>query len=173
MKLYHVSEDPCITEFHPRPSPQTYDGINGNVVFAISEDMLHNYLLPRDCPRVCYYAKTDSTQDDISKYIGNTDKRFILNVEESSLQSLSNTKLYLYELPPGDFTILDKGAGYYISYSSVKPTNVIVIENIPEELGKYSVEVRTHVSLTELAENISKSSLQFSIIRLRNAAKYS
>ncbi len=169
MKLYHISEEAGIRVFHPRPSPQKYDGINGDVVFAVSDEMLHNYLLPRDCPRVCYYAKPDSTAEDIEVFIGNTDKRFIINVEENSAESISNTKLYLYELQAEDFTLLDIGAGYYISCQSVKPQKVIVIENIPEELSKYNVEVRTHTSLTELAESVAKSSLQFSIIRMRNA----
>ena len=60
MKLYHVSEEPDIEVFEPRPSPQNYESIKGNVVFAVNDIMLHNYLLPRDCPRVTYYAKTDS-----------------------------------------------------------------------------------------------------------------
>ena len=169
MKLYHVSEEPDIAEFHPRPSPQVYDSVKGNVVFAVSEDMLHNYLLPRECPRVTFYAKADSTAADIEKFIGNSEKKFIINVEECRLESIKKGILYLYKLPAEDFELLDEGAGYYVSYKSVKPSEVIVIDDILEELKRDNVELRVLHSIRKLAEDIAKSSLQYSIIRLRNA----
>lgn len=171
MKIYHVSEEPGIEIFEPRPSPQIYQKISGNVVFAISENMLHNYLLPRDCPRVCYFATTDSTQADIEKYTGNTYKKFIINVEESWLRIINNTKLYLYELPAEYFEKLDEGAGYYISYKTVKPINRLTIVNLKEEIESRSAELRALPSIKELAVEVSKSSLQFSIIRIKNAFK--
>ena len=169
MKLYHVSEEPDIAEFHPRPSPQVFEGIKDNVVFAISGEMLHNYLLPRDCPRVTFYAKADSTAADIEKFIGSTEKKYIMNVEECRIESINKAELYLYELPAEDFELLDKGAGYYVSYKSVKPSEVIVIDDILEELKRYNTEIRVLHSIRKLAEDIAKSSLQYSIVRLRNA----
>ena len=97
MKLYHVSEEPGITEFHPRPSPQKYEGIKGDLVFAVSDEMLHNYLLPRECPRVTFYAKADSKQIDIETFIRNSKKKYIVNIEESWLGKIKRTDLYLYE----------------------------------------------------------------------------
>lgn len=169
MRLFHVSEDPGITEFHPRPSPQFYESIQEDVVFAISQEMLHNYLLPRDCPRVTYYANAGSAVEDVRKFIGNSNSKYIINVEECQRTAILQTKLYLYEFAHHDFELLDESAGYYISYKSVIPLKVIQIKNIPEELKKYDVELRYHSQLKQLAENISDSSLQYSIIRLRNA----
>lgn len=110
MKLYHVSEEPGIEIFTPRPSPQAYNKITGNVVFAISDNMLHNYLLPRDCPRVTYFAKENSLKTDIETYIGDTDKRYIINIEKSWIERVKNAKLYLYDFPVDSFELLDKGA---------------------------------------------------------------
>lgn len=45
MKLYHISEGEGIEIFEPRPSPQAYHNITKDVVFAITEEMLHNYSL--------------------------------------------------------------------------------------------------------------------------------
>jgi hypothetical protein len=169
MKLYHVSEEPGIEMFEPRPSPQYYDRINGNVVFAVIDEMLHNYLLPRDCPRVTFYAKADSKQIDIVTFMRNSKKKYIVNIEESWLERIKQTTLYLYVLPIEYFTLLDEGAGYYISYESVKPLSVLVVDDLLAEIVKRDVELRVLSTLKQLADEVSKSTLQFSIIRMRNA----
>jgi hypothetical protein len=169
LKLYHISEEPDIEVFEPRPSPQNSESIKGNVVFAVNDIMLHNYLLPRDCPRVTYYAKADSLQNDIDKFIGNSKKNFIINIEESWLERVEQTKLYLYELPSESFELLDQNAGYYVSYEIVKPVKIMTIENLLAKIEKRNVELRIMPSLKQLANDVSESTLQFSIIRMRNA----
>ncbi len=169
MKLYHVSEEAGIGLFEPRPSPQQYDSIKSSVVFAVNDTMLNNYLLPRDCPRVTYYAKRDSKQSDIDKIIGTAGKKNIVNIEESWLARVKDTKLFLYELPLKTFELLDDGAGYYVSYESVRPVNVLVIDDLLKAIEKRNTELRVLPSIKQLADGVSKSTLQFSIIRIRNA----
>jgi hypothetical protein len=45
-ELFHVSDEPAIPRFEPRPSAS----INEPVVGAVDHERLRNYLLPRDCP---------------------------------------------------------------------------------------------------------------------------
>lgn len=169
MKLYHISENPDIELFQPRPSPQAYKEITGDIVFAINDKLLHNYLLPRDSPRVTYYRKHDSTQSDIEKFFGGTKAEYILNVEEAWRERIENTILYLYQLPAERFTLLDEGAGYYISYQAVEPISITPINNLHEQIAARNAELRYLPSLRTIAEEISHSTLQFSIIRLRNS----
>ncbi len=166
MKLYHISEDAGIEIFEPRPSPQFYKNITGDVVFAITGELLHNYLLPRDCPRVTFYAKSHSSASDIKKFIGNS--KFVVTVEEGWLEKIKQTTLHIYELSTKSFILLDEGAGYYISYEAVKPLSVKIVNEILSELARRDVELRILPSLKELADEVSKSTLQFSIIRTRN-----
>ena len=56
LRLDHVSDVPNIDRFHPRIAPTTTATELGKVVWAVDEEHLHNYLLPRDCPRVTFYA---------------------------------------------------------------------------------------------------------------------
>jgi hypothetical protein len=56
--LFHVSEDSGIERFEPRPSRYADEP----VVWAIDADRLRNYLLPRQCPRVTYYAGHEPPQ---------------------------------------------------------------------------------------------------------------
>ena len=49
--FYHVSEESNIAVFEPRLPPSPDSGVQGEVVWAIDQEHLPNYLLPRDCPR--------------------------------------------------------------------------------------------------------------------------
>jgi hypothetical protein len=168
-RLFHISEDPGIRSFSPRPSPSFFSAIRGEVVFAISEKLLHNYFLPRDCPRVTYYRNPDTTASDIDKFMGHSAADFIMAVEAKWYPAIVRTRLYCYEFPPATFTVLDETAGYYISYDQVEPVSIREIGDIPAALFGRNVELRIMPALWELADAVAQSSLSFSIIRMRNA----
>ena len=50
MRLFHISEDGYIEKFIPRRSKEIWE--YKNYVWAIEEEKIQNYLLPRDCPRI-------------------------------------------------------------------------------------------------------------------------
>lgn len=167
MRLYHVSEQPGIAEFVPRPSPQQYPLIQGNTVFAITGALLPNYLLPRNCPRVCYYKTARTTVTDEKIFLGNA--QHVVAVEEGWLQQISNTTLFVYEFNIDDFVLLDECAGYYIAYTAQKPIGTISINNLISEIEKRGVAFKAMPGLHQLANAVSNSSLNFSLIRMRNA----
>ena len=69
--LYHVSDQPDIPLLEPRPVRPHHPRQNmPPVVWAIGERLLHNYLLPRDCPRVTFYAAVDSDPADVARLLG-------------------------------------------------------------------------------------------------------
>jgi hypothetical protein len=168
-KLFHISEEPDIKIFHPRPSPQLYDSIKGNVVFAISDKMLQNYLLPRDCPRVTYYINQNTTNTDKEKFFGESKADYIINVEEDWKEKIENSIIYKYEFFPETFSLLDETAGYYISYKDTVPVSTEKVQNVYKEFSKRNVEIRFLDNLRKLAADVKNSSLSFSIIRLGNA----
>ena len=168
-RLYHVSEEPGIELFEPRPSPSFYEQIAGDVVFAISETMLHNYLLPRNCPRVTFYAAPSTTIADSERFIGASSARYFITVDAAWYSRIKAAQLYLYEFPAGNFILLDECAGYYISYQTVKPVSVTQIDDVIAALLSRNVELRFTPSLVHLAKDIAGSTLNFSNIRLRNA----
>lgn len=169
MKLFHVSEYPGIHEFVPRPAPSHYDQITHPVVFAISDTLLHNYLLPRECPRVTLYRTPSTSNEDYERFFGQSKAKYTIFIEDAWKQVVQNTILYIYELPAESFELLDEGAGYYISYEVLRPLSVIEIKNCLNELAKRPVELQFVPNLWEIADAVAKSSLNFSIIRMRNA----
>ena len=168
-RLFHVSHEPGITLFEPRPSPSKFDSITGDVVFAVTETLLHNYLLPRNCPRVTYYASPKTTKADKDHFFNHTSADYVIAVEASWYQQVKEAVLYCYEFSTASFTLLDECAGYFVSYDAVTPVNVVVITDVIAELLKRNIELRFMPDLHELAAAVAQSSLNFSLIRMRNA----
>jgi len=86
MDLFHVSEDPNITRFDPR-EPTNFDaGVTGPAVWAVDEDRLRNYLLPRDCPRVTFFAGANSDASDARILIGPSACEAVVAIEAAWLE---------------------------------------------------------------------------------------
>ena len=113
--LFHVSEEPGIGRFEPRPSPYTDEP----VVWAIDAARLRNYLLPRDCPRVTYYAGPETTAADVERFLGSSPA--VIAIESAWLERLRSGRLYCYHLPPETFACIDECAGYFVSREPVVP----------------------------------------------------
>lgn len=169
MRLYHVSDRPGIRLFEPRPAPHLGAGAEGDVVWAVDDDHLHNYLLPRDCPRVTFYATEQSAPADVERLIGPGGARYVVAIESHRLPEIQQQHLYRYELDSSDFAVFDEGAGYYVSHRPVTPLCESPIDDILGAMLEHDVELRIMASLWELREAVIHSTLQFSIIRMKNA----
>ena len=73
-------------------------------------------------------------------------------------------------MPPETFECLDACAGYYVSREPVVPSRIDVFQDPVAELLGRGVELRVIPNLWSLRDDVVASSLQFSLIRMRNAA---
>jgi hypothetical protein len=160
--LYHVSEQSGIERFEPR-------SVEGGeaVVWAVDSERLRNYMLPRDCPRVTFYAGPDSTADDVARFLGASPA--VVAVESGWLDRIRSCRLFVYHLPADSFECIDLCAGYYVSEVPVVPAAVEVIDDPMACLLRRGVELRFLPELWDLRDAVAASTLQFSIIRMRNA----
>ena len=163
--LFHISEEAGIKRFEPRPSQYTTEP----VVWAITAERLCNYLVPRDCPRVTYYADRETTASDVERFLGST--RAVVAIEESWLTRLESCRLYCYHLPATTFECLDECAGYFVSRVAVVPKQLEILDDVMSEFRKRNVELRLLPSLWPLRDAVLRSTLQFSMIRMRNAKR--
>ena len=161
--LFHVSEEAGIERFEPRSSQYADEP----VVWAIDADRLRNYLLPRKCPRVTYYAGRETTAADVERLLGSSPA--VIVVESGWLERLRSCRLYCYHLPPETFECLDEWAGYFVSRGPVTPTRVQVFDDLLAALLGRGVELRFVPNLWSLRDAVVSSTLRFSIIRMRNA----
>lgn len=139
------------------------------MVWAIDRQHLHNYLLPRDCPRITFYALPESNPKDVERLLSYSSASYIVAIEVVWLPEVRSRQLYCYELPGASFALIDAGAGYYISREPVIPRAVTAIDDLLSELLRHDVELRIMPSLWPLYDAVVVSTLQFSIIRMRNA----
>lgn len=161
--LFHVSEEEGIERFEPRWS----ESAGQDVVWAIDADRLRNYLLPRECPRVTYYAGPQTVNADVEQFLGKSDA--VVAIESAWFERLQSCRLFCYHLPPDTFECIDECAGYLVSRVPVVPARVEVLDDLILELLRRGVELRFIPNLWPLRDAVVASTLQFSIIRMRNA----
>ncbi|MCZ6869971.1 MAG: hypothetical protein O7G84_10745 [Gammaproteobacteria bacterium] len=162
-----MSEESGIELFEPRPAKE-----GKSYVWSVGESRLQNYMFPRDCPRVTFYASDGTSEQDRRELLGNTSADFVLAIEQQWLPAMIDTPLHVYELDPDPFALFlyDEIAGYYVSEQAARPVGCRVVTNPLAELMSFNVEFRVLPSLWELREAVIHSSVGFSIIRFRNAA---
>jgi hypothetical protein len=161
--LYHVSQQHDITRFEPRPSEFTSEP----VVWAVDEERLRNYLLPRDCPRVTFYAGPRTSDIDVERF--GVRHRAVVAIERGWLERVRSTRLFVYRMPPENFSCIDECAGHFVSLQGVSPERMEIVDNLLDALNARGVEVRILPSLWSLHDAVARSTLQFSMIRMRNA----
>jgi hypothetical protein len=162
--LFHVSEEAGIGRFEPR----SIDGSSEPRVWAIDDDRLRNYLVPRDCPRVTYYAGAHTSRLDVERFLGPSSA--VMAFEHGWLDRVRSTRLFCYQLPAQSFELADSCAGYFVSRTPVLPLSVRVVDDCLSELGRRGVEVRVVSNLWHLHDAVAKSTLEYSMIRMRHAA---
>jgi Family of unknown function (DUF6886) len=162
--VVHISEESGLERFAPRPSPYTTEP----VVWAIDTERLRNYLLPRDCPRVTYYAGEQTTPADRERFLGAS--AAVIAIERTWWERVRTCRLYCYHLPAQTFECLDACAGYFVSRVPVVPSRVEVIDDPVTEMLRRGVELRLLPNLWALRDAVVVSTLQFSVIRMRNAS---
>ncbi len=170
MRLFHVSEEAAIARFEPRPVPSPDSGVTGNAVWAVDEPHLPNFILPRDCPRVTFGVGQRTTEEDRARFVAHSTARRIVAVESRWASAIRACTLFIYEMPTENFRLALGEAGYYISRTTVVPLGVIEIRDAIDEMLKRSVELRFVPELWPLSDAVTASTLEFSNIRMKNAA---
>lgn len=166
-RLFHISEDFGIARFEPRPVPSPDSGVIGDAVWAVAESHLSNYLLPRDCPRICFRAGPGTTAQDHETFL--LGARRVVAFEAVWLDRVRSTALAVYEMPATSFEEALPEAGYWISRQAATPLSLRRVDDILGELAGAGAEVRLLNEFWTLRDAVVASSLEFSVIRARNA----
>ena len=172
MRLFHFSEDPNIREFVPRP-PLARPEVEP-LVWAIEEERSPIYYLPRECPRVCFWATPETNEQDREFYERTVSGRMAIAIEFGWLDRVRESALYRYEFSLGGFEPLTasrlESYGAYVSRVSETPLRVEPMGDLLGRLRDSEVELRLCPNLRTLAETAATSTLHFSLIRMRNCS---
>jgi hypothetical protein len=172
MKLYHYSEDPEITVFHPHIAKTSLIQDEA-YVWAIDEWHSPMYYVPRDCPRACFWAGERTTAADREQWFRGLEPRFVMAVETAWLERIRECVLFRYEMPPETFVERIDDSGHHVSRETVRPLRVDPMRDLLAAIVAEHVELRVVHRLGPLWKRVySESTLHYSGTRLRNAAGY-
>ena len=159
--LWHVSDDPAITRFEPRP-----DTDGRRVVWAIDTRHLPLYWFPRDCPRGTFWAGQTKTPADRENFLG--DAARVHAVQSDWVGRMEAAVLAMYQLPETTFAPHPEVGGYWTSTSPVTPLPVVELSDLRLRHAEAGISLRVVDDLWGLWETVIRSSLEFSGMRLRN-----
>jgi len=163
-RLFHVSEEAGIARFEPRPNYR----VAGEMVWAVDEAHLVNFLTPRDCPRITYRAGPRTTPQDAQRFLAGAP--CVVAFEAAWLERVRACTLHIYEMPAGGFEPELAAAGYWISREAVTPVAARAEPDLLGALARAGAEVRVLQAFWPLCDAVAGSSLEFSIIHKEQAA---
>ena len=165
-ELWHVSEDPKIEVFHPHHSE--LHALDEPLVWAVDSECWWLYWFPRECPRACFNAKEDTTDEDVERWLDGDRTRRVGVIETGWLERFRAARVYAYRLPPESFERWDK---FFISRETVVPIEVVELGDLLTRHAEAGNELRIAPSLYPLWDKVIETTLDFSGIRLRNAVR--
>jgi hypothetical protein len=115
-----------------------------------------------------FLCRRNTIEADVERFLGSS--RAVVAIESAWLEQLRRCRLYCYHLPSETFECVDECAGYFVSRRPVVPVFVEEFNDLIVELLNRDVELRLLPSLWSLRDAVVSSSLQFSLIRMRNAS---
>ena len=92
----------------------------------------------------------------------------VVTIDADWLDAAIDSSMTIYELPSEQFQLLDVSAGYWVSRVEVKPLNMLEVRRPLSEIVKRGVEVRVVPKLWDLREPVVRSTVDYSIIRMKD-----
>lgn len=165
--LWHVSEDPSLHRFDPRPSPTGDD--DGLMVWALDTRHVPTFWFPRDCPRLCFWPAATTTPEDRERFFGQSALPRVHVMEGSWLDRMRACDLYAYRLPAEPFRPHSVG-GYWIARQTVEAEERVAVGDLLARHAEAGIELRIVPSIWPIRHRVVASTVEFSGSRLRNAS---
>ena len=163
--LWHVSEDATIERFEPHLSRTATS--REPRVWAIDTRHLPLYWFPRECPRGTFWATPATSARDAELLMGASR---VHAVEGAWLERMRAAQVVAYRLPEETFAPDPEVGGYWLSRTPVVPMEVVQLGDLFALHAEAGIELRIVESLWPLWNRVTDSTLEFSGVRLHNAA---
>jgi hypothetical protein len=160
-----VSEDAAIERFEPHLSRTAAS--REPRVWAIDTRHLPMYWFPRECPRGTFWATSSTTSEDAELLAG---AARVHAVEGVWLERVRSASVVAYRLPTESFAPDSAVRGYWLSREPVVPLEVVELGDLLALHVEAGIELRVVASIWPLWNRVVSSTLEFSGVRLHNAA---
>lgn len=165
-ELWHVSENPSIEVFHPHHTE--LHAADEPLVWAVDTQHMWLYWFPRDCPRACWCANGETTDEDVERSLGGDRERRVAMIETGWLERMRSARVYAYRLPPETFEPWDK---FFVSRETVVPLELVELGDLLTRHADAGNELRISPALYPLWDDVIETTLDYNGIRLRNAVR--
>lgn len=165
--LWHVSEDSSIRVFAPHATELAPDE---PLVWATDTRHLPLFWFPRDCPRGTFWAAPGTSDDDVERFLDGDRSRRVHAVEGLWLERIRTARVVAYRLPVETFEQHPDVGGYWVSRATVEPEELAELGDLLARHAEARIELRILPTLWPLWDRVTRSTLEFSGIRLGNAA---
>ncbi len=169
-KLWHYSEDPTLGRFSPQPVAS--DPQAPPLVWAVDTRHAPMFWFPRDCPRGCIWPVPTTTQQDRDRFFGQTAAGRVHVTEAGWLRRIQGCQIFAYQLPIDQFRPHDEVGGYWVADQPVEAIDQQVIDDLLGRHADAGIELRITPSIWPLWRQVADSTVEFSGLRLRNAAPH-
>lgn len=168
LRLFHISEENNIEPFLPRISKKQWN--YEKYVWAINEEKLHNYLLPRECPRICINLEKIKKPVDWLTVFSLEKQKAVIFIPNNWVAKAQNRTLLRYEFDKNNFSLIDEIAGYYVSRSIEHPIHKVELKNCEQELVNSKIKLipLDKINMIEIKEKVLNELESFSIIKWSN-----
>jgi len=156
--LWHVSEDATIERFVPLEE----------LVWAIDTRHLPLYWFPRDCPRATFWATSETSDDDVERWLDGDRTRRVHVIESVWLERMRTTRVVAYRLPESGFEPEDR---FWVTRETVEPLELVELGDLLARHAEAGNELRIAPTVYPLWDEVIETTLDFSGIRLRNAVR--
>jgi len=163
--LWHVSEEDGIELFVPHVSATAATA--EPLVWAIDSRHLPLYWFPRECPRTTFWADAGTTARDARLLHG---APRVHAVEGAWLERMRAAHVVAYRLPDASFRPYPEAGGYFVSNETVEPLELVELGDLLQLHVAAQIELRIVPNLWPLWNTVTASTLEYSGMRLRNAA---
>ncbi|MDY7084486.1 MAG: hypothetical protein SYR96_05215 [Actinomycetota bacterium] len=169
-EVLHFSEDPAIARFVPHVAPTSVEG--EAYVWGVGFDRAPDYWFPRQCPRAMAWVEDATSDVDRERIVGAGCGVRVHAVEFGWLEAMRTVKLFAYRLPAAPFRVIGAERHAMVATETVEPLGP------PEKVGDLfalhaaaGIQLRVLPSLWPFWDEVTRSTLGFSGIRLRNARR--
>ncbi|WP_212982594.1 DUF6886 family protein [Paenibacillus cineris] len=106
---------------------------------------------------------------DNERFFGMSRTSRMIAIETGWYERVKKGSIYRYIFDAADFELEEENAGYHVSRRPVIPMEVQRIDDLITAILNEGIELRITPSLQPLREQVLKSTVNFSMIRMRNA----
>jgi len=100
------------------------------------------FWFPRDCPRGTFWARPETTDADVERFLDGDRSRRVHAIESVWLDRMRAARIFAYRMADTTFRPHDTVGGYWLSTAAVEPLEMVELGDLLERHAGAGIELR-------------------------------